>query len=200
MKEARAMTYLFLGLTAALGLLVLTATDASAAGDEKPVVIMDTSMGPITIELDADKAPATVANFLKYVDDGFYNNLVFHRVIPGFMIQGGGMDENMNEKPTRPPVKNEASNGLSNKRGTIAMARTNDPDSATAQFFINLVDNARGLDPRFGSAGYTVFGRVIAGMENVDAIAEVPTGNRGPHENVPQKPIYIKSVKRKAKS
>jgi cyclophilin family peptidyl-prolyl cis-trans isomerase len=177
-------------------------TDAVAAGDDdkNPVVIFDTTAGPIAIELDREKAPQTVENFLKYVDDGFYTNLIFHRVIPGFMVQAGGLDDTMREKPTRPPVKNEATNGLSNKRGTIAMARTNNPDSATAQFFINLVDNARGLDPRAGSAGYTVFGKVVSGMENVDEIARTPTGSRAGHDDVPLKPIYIKGAKRKAKS
>jgi peptidyl-prolyl cis-trans isomerase A (cyclophilin A) len=118
------------------------------------------------------------------------------------MIQGGGLDDQMREKTegARPPIKNEASNGVSNKRGTLSMARTNDPDSATSQFFINLVDNARGLDPRPGSAGYAVFAKVVKGMETVDAIATVPTGRRGPHDDVPLKPVYIKSAKRKAKS
>jgi peptidyl-prolyl cis-trans isomerase A (cyclophilin A) len=202
LKQGRAMFYLCLGVVAFLGLSILTAVDAGAADDAKPVVILETSAGPITIELDQAKAPITVANFLKYVDSGFYNNLTFHRVIPGFMIQGGGLDENMREKTdgALPPIKNEASNGLSNKRGTISMARTNNPDSATSQFFINLEDNGRGLDASPGSAGYAVFGHVIAGMETVDAIAKVPTGQRGPHGDVPLKPVYIKSAKRKPKS
>src|SRR5262249_18411080 len=133
-------------------------------------------------------------------DSGFYDGLIFHRVIDGFMIQGGGMDDKMQENPTQGRIKNEASNALTNKRGTIAMARTNNPDSATGQFFFNLVANARGLDPRPGAAGYAVFGRVTSGMETVDAIAKVPTGQRGPHGDVPQTPVYIKSAKRKAKS
>lgn len=194
------MLYLCVGVVSVLGLSLMLATDAGAAGAENPVVILDTTKGPITIELDPAKAPVTVENFLKYVDGKFYDGLVFHRVIDGFMIQGGGMDEKMREKDTLAPIKNEASNGLSNARGTIAMARTNDPDSATAQFFINLVDNSRGLDPRPGSAGYTVFGRVISGMEVVDAIAKVPTGQRGPHGDVPLEPITIKSARRKPKS
>jgi cyclophilin family peptidyl-prolyl cis-trans isomerase len=194
------MTYFLFGLAALAGLCALTMTDAAAAGpDDQPQVVLETSLGNITLELDRAKAPVSVDNFLKYVDDGFYTNLIFHRVIPGFMIQGGGMDENLNEKPTRAPIKNEANNGLSNLRGTIAMARTNDPNSATAQFYINLVDNSRGLDPRPGSAGYAVFGRVIGGMEVVDAIAKIPTGPKGRMEDVPTKPIYIKSAKRKAK-
>jgi len=196
------MIYLTLGFAALVGLCALTMTDAAAAADDDhPVVELDTTYGPIVIELDRAKAPATVANFLQYVDDGFYNGLVFHRVIPGFMIQGGGMDESMREKPTRAPVPNEArKSGLSNKRGTLAMARTNDPDSATAQFFINLEDKNTFLDPGAGSAGYAVFGKVISGMETVDAIAKVPTGRKGPHEDVPEKPVVIKSAKRKAKS
>ncbi len=195
------MIYLCLGVVAFLGLAVLTAVDAGAA-EENPVVVLDTSLGPITIELDPQRAPVTVANFLKYVDEGFYNGLTFHRVIPDFMIQGGGFDDKMQEKSqgVHAPIKNEASNGLSNKRGTIAMARTNNPDSATCQFFINLVDNAQGLDPRPGSAGYAVFGRVTDGMDAMDKIAKVPTAQRGFHGDVPTQPVYIKSAKRKAKS
>lgn len=189
-----------LGAVALVGLCALTMVDEAAAADEKPVVVLDTSAGPITIELDAAKAPTTVENFLKYVDSGFYDNLIFHRVIDGFMIQGGGFEQDMRErsKGLRRPIKNEASNGLTNARGTIAMARTSDPDSATAQFFINLVDNARGLDPRPGSAGYAVFGRVVDGMDAVDAIAKVETTQKGPHGDVPVRPILIKSAKRKA--
>jgi len=197
------MTYLSLGLAAFFGLAMLSMADAAQGeSDDKPVVVFDTTAGPITLELDRAKAPITVDNFLKYVDSGYFDGLIFHRVIPGFMIQGGGMDPSMREKTEgqRAPIRNEASNGLSNKRGTICMARTNDPDSATSQFFINLVDNARSLDPRPGSAGYAVFGRVIAGMDTVDAIAKVPTGRKGPHDDVPLKPITIKSAKRKPKS
>jgi peptidyl-prolyl cis-trans isomerase A (cyclophilin A) len=183
-----------------LGVYALAAPAPAAAQDAKPQVVLETSKGNITIELDPARAPATVENFLKYVDDGFYNGTIFHRVIDGFMIQGGGMNENMREKSTRPPIKNEASNGLSNTRGTIAMARTNDPNSATAQFFINLVDNSRGLDPRPGSAGYAVFGRVVEGMDVVDQIAKVRTGTKGMHGDVPLEPILIKSARRKAKS
>jgi cyclophilin family peptidyl-prolyl cis-trans isomerase len=161
------------------------------------VVVLETSQGNITIELDPEKAPITVQNFLRYVDNGFFDGTIFHRVIPGFMIQGGGFTADMREKPTERPIKNEASNGLTNARGTIAMARTNDPDSATAQFFINLVDNARGLDPRPGSAGYTVFGRVIEGMEVVDAIAQVRTGTRGFHQDVPVEAITITDARRR---
>jgi len=199
------MRSFYVGCTALLGLCALSMTGAAGAAadtDERPVVVIDTTFGPITVELDRSKAPISVDNFLKYVEAGYYDGLIFHRVMPGFMIQGGGMDEQMQEKSKgeRPPIKNEARNGLSNLRGTIAMARTNDPDSATAQFFINLVDNSSGLDPYPGSAGYAVFGKVISGMDVVDKIAQVPTGHRGPHGNVPVKPIAIKSVRRKAKS
>lgn len=197
------MFYVCLGALALLGFCALTPGESSAAQSEpNPVVELETSMGAITIELDPAKAPISVANFLKYVDEGFYDGLIFHRVIPGFMIQGGGMTEKMEEKikGQHGQIKNEAGNGLSNKRGTIAMARTNQPDSATSQFFINLVDNSGGLDRNPSSAGYTVFGRVTSGMEVVDAIAQVQTGRRGPHGDVPVKPILIKSAKRKAKS
>jgi peptidyl-prolyl cis-trans isomerase A (cyclophilin A) len=196
------MLYLCLGAASVLGLLMLTAVDADAAPDDNPVVVLETSKGPITIELDRQRAPITVENFLKYVDEGFFDGLVFHRVIPDFMIQGGGMDDKLNEKTKgiHAQIKNEASNGLSNKRGTIAMARTSNPDSASSQFFINLVDNARSLDPRTGSAGYAVFGKVTAGMEAVDAIATVSTAQRGPHGDVPTTPVYINSAKRKPKS
>jgi cyclophilin family peptidyl-prolyl cis-trans isomerase len=192
------MLYTFVGLASLLALCALKFSQAAGAGaDDHPVVIIDTSVGPITVELDRAKAPITVENYLKYVDDHFYDGLIFHRVMPGFMVQGGGMTEAMGEKPTRAPIRNESSNGLSNRRGTIAMARTNDPDSATAQFYINLIDN-RNLDTYGG--GYAVFGKVIEGMENVDAIAKVPTGSKAGHDDVPIKPIYIKSIKRKAKS
>ncbi len=197
------MSYLCLGLAACFGLSMLSVADAAQGeSDDKPVVVFDTTAGPITLELDRAKAPITVDNFLKYVDSGFFDGLIFHRVIPGFMIQGGGMDVAMREKTEgqRAPIRNEASNGLSNKRGTICMARTNDPDSATSQFFINLVDNARSLDPQPGSAGYAVFGKVIAGMDTVDSIAKAPTGRKGMHDDVPLKPITIKSAKRKPKS
>lgn len=153
-------------------------------------VVMTTSHGDITIELDADKAPITVENFLAYVDEGFFDGTIFHRVIPGFMIQGGGMSEEMIQKKGRAPIKNEADNGLKNLRGTLAMARTADVNSATSQFFINLNDNAF-LDHGARDFGYAVFGRVIEGMDVVDAIAAVQTGNRGMHQNVPVEPVRI---------
>ncbi len=159
-------------------------------------VTLDTSMGTITLELNDEKAPVTVKNFLDYVQSGHYENTIFHRVIDGFMIQGGGFTKAMDQKETRAPIKNEAANGLSNKRGTIAMARTMVVDSATSQFFINLVDNAfldyRGPDPR--TFGYAVFGQVTDGMDVVDKIAKVKTGFAGPHQNVPEEAIVIRKV------
>ena len=160
-----------------------------------PVVVITTSEGTIKAELFEEQAPITVANFLGYVDEKFYDGTIFHRVIPNFMIQGGGFEPGMKQKRTHAAIKNEAANGLSNKRGTIAMARTNDPDSATAQFFINVVDNA-GLDRNSGSAGYCVFGSVTEGMDVVDKIKAVATGSRGGHQNVPVKDVTITSVRR----
>ena len=159
-------------------------------------VTMDTSMGTITIELDDEKAPETVANFVRYAQDGHYDGTIFHRVIDGFMIQGGGFTKDMNQKETRGPIRNEAMNGLKNLRGTIAMARTMVVDSATSQFFINLVDNAF-LDfqaPTQQGFGYAVFGKVTDGMEVVDQIAKVKTGFAGPHQNVPEEAVVIRRV------
>ncbi len=164
----------------------------------RPVVVIETSMGTVKAELWADKAPKTVANFLTYVDDKFYDGLIFHRVIPGFMIQGGGFSPEMAEKPPRPPIKNEAAFGVLNNRGTLAMARTGDPHSATAQFYINLVHNGR-LNFRSPDArgyGYCVFGRVTEGMDVVDRIAQVQTTTRSRYENVPAEPVVIKSIRR----
>ena len=157
---------------------------------------METSMGTITLELDDAKAPETVANFVRYAKDGHYDGTIFHRVIDGFMIQGGGFTKDMNQKETREPIRNEAMNGLKNLRGTIAMARTMVVDSATSQFFINLVDNAF-LDfqnPTPQGFGYAVFGKVVDGMDVVDQIAKVKTGFSGPHQNVPEEAIVIKKV------
>ena len=159
-------------------------------------VTMETTMGTITLELDDAKAPETVKNFVAYAEAGHYDGTIFHRVIDGFMIQGGGFTRDMNQKPTREPIRNEAMNGLKNLRGTIAMARTMVVDSATSQFFINLVDNDF-LDfqaPTAQGFGYAVFGRVTDGMEVVDKIAKVRTGFAGPHQNVPEAPIVIKRV------
>ena len=157
---------------------------------------IETSMGSITVELDDAKAPITVKNFLDYAASGHYDGTIFHRVIDGFMIQGGGFTKAMDQKPTRAPIKNEAANGLTNKRGTIAMARTMVVDSATSQFFINLVDNDflnfRAPTPQY--YGYAVFGKVTDGMDVVDKIAKVKTGFAGPHQNVPEEPIVIKKV------
>ena len=157
---------------------------------------IETSMGSITVELDDAKAPVTVKNFLDYAASGHYDGTIFHRVIDGFMIQGGGFTKAMDQKPTRAPIKNEAANGLKNKRGTIAMARTMVVDSATSQFFINLVDNDflnfRAPTPQY--YGYAVFGKVTDGMDVVDKIAKVKTGFAGPHQNVPEEPIVIKKV------
>lgn len=160
------------------------------------MVKLNTNKGTIVLELDAAKAPKTVANFLQYAKDGFYNGTIFHRVINGFMIQGGGMQPGMKEKPTREPVENEAANGLQNERGTIAMARTPDPHSATAQFFINVADN-NFLNYRSSTAdgfGYCVFGKVVEGMDVVDAIKGVATGSQGFHQDVPKEDIIIESV------
>ncbi|WP_127477453.1 peptidylprolyl isomerase [Sulfurivermis fontis] len=160
------------------------------------MIKMHTSMGVITLELDAAKAPATVANFERYAREGFYDGTIFHRVIDGFMIQGGGLDSGMINKPTHEPIKNEAANGLKNERGTIAMARTNDPHSATAQFFINVKDN-HFLDHRMPSGdgwGYCVFGKVVDGMDVVDRIKSVATGRVSFHQDVPLEPIVIEKV------
>jgi cyclophilin family peptidyl-prolyl cis-trans isomerase len=154
-----------------------------------------TSKGSFSVELDGKEAPLTVENFLAYVDSGHFAGTVFHRVIPGFVIQGGGLTADMRAKPTRAPVKNEAGNGLKNRRGTLSMARTNDIHSATSQFFINLTDNAS-LDQRPGSFGYAVFGRVVTGMDVVDAIAKVKTGSKGHHDDVPLEPVVLESVTR----
>ena len=173
-----------------VALLLAAATTASA---EDPQVIIKTSFGDITLRLFADKAPITVENFLAYAESGFYEGTIFHRVIPGFMIQGGGMTPRMEEKPTRDPIKNESRNRLHHERGTIAMARTDEPDSATSQFFINVRNNFR-LDWSPTSAGYTVFGEVVDGMFVVDSIAIEPTGPMMGHGDVPVTPILINEV------
>jgi peptidyl-prolyl cis-trans isomerase A (cyclophilin A) len=163
------------------------------AATKPPVVLLKTSAGDITLELDPKLAPKSVANFLQYVKEGFYNNTLFHRVIPDFMVQGGGFQPDMTEKTTHAPVANESANGKQNKRGSIAMARTQNPDSATAQFFINLVDNAY-LDGSSNKAGYTVFGQVTKGMDVVDKIAKASTGSRGAHSDVPTQNVIIISA------
>jgi peptidyl-prolyl cis-trans isomerase B (cyclophilin B) len=156
------------------------------------IVVLETSLGTIELELDADKAPATVANFVSYVEDGFFDGTIFHRVIPNFMIQGGGFEPGLKQKKAKSPIKNEAPNGLSNVRGSIAMARTNDLHSATAQFFINVADNG-GLDDR--RSPYCVFGKVVKGMDVVDKIKAVKTGRHGSHDDVPTQDVVIVSAK-----
>jgi peptidyl-prolyl cis-trans isomerase A (cyclophilin A)/peptidyl-prolyl cis-trans isomerase B (cyclophilin B) len=174
--------------------LVLAAAHTALAAD--PRVELRTNQGSIVIELYPGKAPKTVANFLQYVKDGHYNGTVFHRVIPGFMIQGGGLDKDMREKATRAPVENEAANGLKNDYGTVAMARTPDPHSAKGQFFINVKDNAflNFREPTPQGYGYTVFGKVVSGMDVVEKIARVPTGDARGHQNVPRDPVIIESA------
>jgi peptidyl-prolyl cis-trans isomerase B (cyclophilin B) len=187
----RALVALGLVLAATLG-----GVGAAWAGGGKPMVKLTTSKGEIVLELDKEKAPITTENFLAYVKAGHYDGTVFHRVIPGFMVQGGGMDKNMKEKSTNAPITNEADNGLKNKVYTIAMARTGDPHSATAQFFINVADNAF-LDHTAKNPqgwGYAVFGKVIKGQEVVDAIKGVPTMTKGFHENVPVVPVVIEKA------
>jgi peptidyl-prolyl cis-trans isomerase B (cyclophilin B) len=171
-------------------------TNPDKKGTGMVTVTMDTSMGVITLELDSEKAPESTANFVAYAKSGLYDGTIFHRVIPGFMIQGGGFDKDMQQKPTNPPIKNEAANGLRNLTGTIAMARTNDPNSATSQFFINLADNAF-LDhksPTPQGWGYAVFGKVTDGMGPVMLIEQVPTGDKMGHQNVPLEPVVINKV------
>ncbi|WP_312246750.1 peptidylprolyl isomerase [Stutzerimonas nitrititolerans] len=179
--------------------LVLAACSLLLAGNllaaENPRVLLNTSMGEIELELEAEKAPISVENFLGYVERGFYDGTVFHRIIPGFMIQGGGFDEGLNQKPTRQPIKNEADNGLHNVRGTVAMARTQNINSATSQFFINHRDNDF-LDHGSRDFGYAVFAKVVRGMDVVDQIAQVPTGNRTMMQNVPLQPVKIVSAKK----
>jgi peptidyl-prolyl cis-trans isomerase A (cyclophilin A) len=175
-----------------LALALLSSISALAAN---PQLEVKTSMGTITVELYEDKAPKSVENFLRYAQDDFFNGTVFHRVIPGFMIQGGGFTPDLKQKDTRAPIQNEARNGLKNQTGTLAMARTSDPHSATAQFFINLKDNSFLDNPGRDGWGYTVFGKVVQGFDIVQKIATVPTGNAGPHQNVPNTPVVIESVK-----
>ena len=179
------------GLALALSLAMMAAAPAFAQK-----VRLDTSMGAIVLELDAAKAPKTVANFVEYVKAGHYNGTVFHRVIDGFMIQGGGMDASMNERPTRAPIPLESRNGLVNARGTVAMARTMDPNSATAQFFINVADNSflNHTAPTASGWGYAVFGKVVSGNVVVDKIKAVKTGRKGFHDDVPKEDVVIEKA------
>lgn len=172
----------------------LAGTLLTANAQKAPQVRFKTSAGDFVVEVYPDKAPKTVENFLQYVKDKHYNGTVFHRVIPGFMIQGGGFTADMAEKSTRAPIPLEARNGLKNDRGTIAMARTGVPDSATAQFFINVVDNNNLNAPKPDGNGYAVFGKVVQGLEVVDKITATPTGNKGMYQDVPQTPITINSA------
>ena len=206
MINQRTTRLLWVGLlTAVLFCATLPGFERSAAaappvpdsGHAKTRVLLKTTLGEIIIALDEERAPLSAANFLAYVNAGFYDGTVFHRVIPNFMMQGGGMSADLTPKSNRPPIKNEAANGLKNRRGTIAMARTSEVDSATSQFFINLADNPF-LDHQTPSPqgyGYAVFGTVIKGMETVDAIAKVATANRGMHQNVPVKPVLIEQAR-----
>ena len=181
-----------------ISVMVVLAICYAAIAGHNPRVDLDTSKGKIVLELYSDKAPQTFKNFLAYVDAGFYDGTIFHRVMPGFMIQGGGFTADMKQKRTQPPIQNEADNGLRNQRGTIAMARTQNPHSATAQFFINTKDNDflnhKGKSPQ--GWGYVVFGRVVEGIGVVDAISNVSTVTRGGHRNVPTEPIVITKVNR----
>ncbi len=178
-------------LAAGVTVAALLPMAASAQGTAAPRVKLNTSQGDIVLELYPDKAPKTVENFLQYVRDQHYDGTVFHRVISNFMIQGGGFTADLQQKPTRAPVALEATNGLKNDRGAIAMARTSNPNSATSQFFINTVNNANLNAPMPDGYGYTVFGKVVAGLDVVDKIRAVPVGDRGMHQNVPQTPITI---------
>ncbi|MDD5269120.1 MAG: peptidylprolyl isomerase [Methylococcales bacterium] len=181
-------------------ILLLTSTLSFATektmSDTPTKVKLTTNLGEIIIQLNAEKAPLSSANFLTYVNEGFYNGTIFHRVIPDFMAQGGGFDTSFNQKAVHAPIKNEADNGLNNARGTLAMARTNDPNSATAQFFINLKDNTflNHTGKNASGWGYAVFGEVIEGMDVVDAMAKQPTGNRGGHQDVPKTDIIIEKA------
>jgi len=180
---------------AAIVIVVMSAGLALAAGKRNPVVLMETSLGNMKIELFEKEAPVSVKNFLEYANSGFYNGTIFHRVIAGFMIQGGGFSTEFHQKPTRGPIRNEAANGLKNLRGTLAMARTGAPDSATSQFFINVVDNAMLDRPNPDGHGYAVFGKVVEGMDVVDRIKSVKTGFFRGFQDVPVEQVVIKSVK-----
>ena len=179
---------------ASLALIAALLAAVAPAAKQHPHVTLDTNKGKIVVELYPDKSPKSVDNFLQYVKSGYYNGTIFHRVMPNFMIQGGGMTTDMTEKPTDAPIRNEARNGVRNGRGTVAMARTNDPNSATSQFFINLKDNAF-LDFGIRGAGYAVFGEVLEGMDVVDKIAAVPTTRRSQQDDVPVTPVLITSAK-----
>ncbi|MFT5534909.1 MAG: peptidyl-prolyl cis-trans isomerase A (cyclophilin A) [Burkholderiaceae bacterium] len=181
-------------VTGLIAALTLSASVFAVNAAEAPKVLLKTSMGDIVLELNAEKAPISVDNFLKYVKNGHYKGTIFHRVIDGFMIQGGGFDKNMNQKPSSAPIKNEGSNGLKNNAYSVAMARTGDPDSATAQFFINVNNNGMLDYPGRDGYGYAVFGKVVKGQDVVDKIRGVPTKDAAMYQNVPQTPIVIESA------
>lgn len=200
----KTLVSLLIVITAILSLVLFTTFKGEKtmndAANNNPVVVIETTMGNITVELDAENAPNTVANFLGYVEDGYFTDTIFHRVIPNFMIQGGGITADMQDKPSkRAPIQNEANNGLKNDRGTLAMARTSDPHSATSQFFINHKDNdfLNFRAENMQGWGYAVFGKVTEGMNVVDEIARVKTGNKGGHQDVPLETITITGVSRK---
>jgi len=185
-----------LNILVASVLALVLAVNPLPAQSKPDTVVFKTSLGDLTIALFNRAAPVTVKNFLAYVDSGFYNGTIFHRVIPGFVIQGGGYNKNLVRRPTFPPIKNESDNGLKNERGTLSMARTQDPNSATSQFFVSLVDNP-GLDFKGEGTGYAVFGKVIVGMDVVDKIAKVQTETRGGFQDIPKEPVFVISAKRK---
>ena len=189
----RTLTRWVAGAALAIAAALPASAQPTSTGAAAPRVKLETSLGVIMLELDAQKAPKTVANFVQYVKDKHYDGTVFHRVIDGFMIQGGGFTADMQQKPTRPSIPNEADNGLKNLPLTVAMARTNDPHSASAQFFINIADNRflNHTQPTLNGWGYAVFGKVVAGADVVDKIRQVRTGNRGMFENVPSTPVTI---------
>ena len=199
MISRRKSTFALAGMALAAGLLAATGAIAQApapsSAKTSPQVELKTSLGAIVLELDAAKAPKTVANFLQYVNNKHYDGTIFHRVIPGFMVQGGGFTADMQQKPTLAPIPLEARNGLKNDMYTVAMARTGDPNSATAQFFINVAANAMLNAPQPDGHGYAVFGKVVRGTDVVDKIRAVPTGNRDMHQNVPTTPVTIVSAR-----
>jgi len=192
MGNVKRSTFLSIVATFVVVASFIWAQPVHAAGD--PVVILKTSMGEIDIQLDPTHAPISTENFLKYVNEKFYDGTIFHRIIPGFVVQGGGFTADMTQKQTRPPIKNEATNGLHNLRGTISMARTNDPDSATSQFFLNLVNNSDKLDPDAAPGGYAVFGKITKGLDVLDKMATVQTTSVGPFQDVPAKPVTLISA------
>ena len=197
MKRVGMLVTMVMGLAFGPCVVRAEAPPPAAGGKDNPMVVLTTSLGDIKIELFLDKAPATVKNFLEYVQAGYYDGTVFHRVIPGFMIQGGGMDGELHEKPgQRPAIKNESANGVPNAAGSVAMARTSVPDSATSQFFINTVDNGfLNREKAADGVGYAVFGKVVEGMDVVKKVEAVKTGSKGPHQNVPLEPVVLQSAK-----